>query len=249
MNDVEYRKLAEIEDRMWFFRSLHAHMDRALSRSLLSGRSYRILDAGCGAGGLIKGLSLKHPDWIYRGIDLSSMACDFSRQRTGAEVVLGNIESMPYAAAEFDAIVSADVLCQVDDPSAAAKEFYRILRPGAVCVLNLPAYPSLWSYHDQHCGNKRRYQAEEIRELLSTAGFRGIQTTHWNALAFPLIWYRRKIARPRATTDVEMPSRPVEALMRLVMALEHAWIDFGFSWSWGSSLFVVARKPLAEERR
>ena len=31
MNTDEYVKLAEVEDGMWYFRSLHAHVDRELS--------------------------------------------------------------------------------------------------------------------------------------------------------------------------------------------------------------------------
>src|SRR4051812_4229747 len=57
MNADEYLKLADAEDRMWYFRSLHRHVRRELER--LEKRSpggearSQILDAGCGTGGLI----------------------------------------------------------------------------------------------------------------------------------------------------------------------------------------------------
>lgn len=234
---------------MWFFRALHAHFDRELSQAILPGRPAYLLDAGCGAGGLIKYLSLKHPEWNYSGLDLAPLACALARERTGANIVQASVEALPYEDASFDAVLSADVLCQVETPALAASESYRILRPGGIALINAPAYPWLYSYHDVHCGNKRRYRAAELRALLSEAGFRGIQITHWNALAFPALWWRRKVMRPRTTTDVEMPSLPVDFCLRCLTRVENLWLEWGGRWGWGSSLFAVARKPLAEEHR
>ena len=63
MNTAEYLKLAEVEDRMWYFRSLHGHVERELAHALPAGREARVLDAGCGTGGLILRLRERHPAW------------------------------------------------------------------------------------------------------------------------------------------------------------------------------------------
>ena len=49
MDAEEYRKLAAVEDAMWYFRALHAHVERELSARLPVGPA-RILDAGCRRG-------------------------------------------------------------------------------------------------------------------------------------------------------------------------------------------------------
>ncbi|NDB77378.1 MAG: methyltransferase domain-containing protein, partial [Verrucomicrobia bacterium] len=67
------------------------------------------------------------------------------------------VEALPFADASFDAVVSADVVCQVENPEAAAAEFMRVLRPGGVMVINVPAYRWMWSYHDDSCQTKHRY--------------------------------------------------------------------------------------------
>lgn len=247
MHEEEYRKLALVEDTHWFFRSLHAHILRELMRAALPGRVLNILDAGCGTGGLIKRLSLVRPEWTYEGVDLSPVACDLARQNCGAKITEASLESLPFEDGRFEAITSADVLCQVEDPAKAARELFRLLQPGGFVVLNLPAHRWLYSYHDKQCGNLRRYGKKEIRTLLAEAGFRGIQVSTWNTLAFPAIVIRRKLLKPRNTTDVEVPSKPAQYTMSLLMKMEHFWIDSGFRLPFGSSYLVIARKPLAGE--
>ncbi len=148
MNNDEYLKLAEVEDRMWYFRSLHEHVRRELAPVVRTGGE--VLDAGCGTGGLILRLRERHPEWRYAGIDFMPLACELARQRCGpqVDVRVASVTELPFADASFDAVVSADVVCQVDNPEKAAQEFFRVLRPGGVVVLNCPAYMWMWSYHD-----------------------------------------------------------------------------------------------------
>jgi ubiquinone/menaquinone biosynthesis C-methylase UbiE len=249
MNTEEYLKLAQVEDRMWYFRSLHAHVGRELARALPAERETRVLDAGCGTGGLILRLRAGHPGWTWSGIDFSALACDLARQRTGGDIREASITALPFGDGEFDALVSADVVCQVENPATAAAEFFRVLRPGGLVVINVPAYRWMWSYHDDHCQTKHRYTRREVRALLTAAGFRGVQTTHWNALPFPLIFAKRKLFRSaRDTSDVKRYPAPLELGFRVAMAVEHAWLRAGGRWAWGTSVFAVGRKPLAENR-
>ena len=249
MNTAEYLKLAEVEDRMWYFRSLHGHVERELAHALPAGREARVLDAGCGTGGLILRLRERHPAWTWSGIDFSPLACELARQRTGGDIREASITALPFGDGGFEAVVSADVVCQVENPAAAAAEFFRVLRPGGLVVINVPAYRWMWSYHDDTCQTKHRYTRHEVRALLVTAGFRGVQATHWNALPFPLIYARRKFFRSTGdTSDVKLYPAPVELAFRAAMMAEHAWLRVGGRWAWGTSVFAVGRKPLAEDR-
>src|SRR5258708_504422 len=126
MNADEYLKLAEVEDRMWYFRSLHAHVGRLLAGV---GPESGGLDAGCGTGGLILRLRAQHPGWKFSGIDFMPLACELARKRcgTGVDIHEASITALPFADASFDAVVSADVICQVIDADMAVKEFFRVL--------------------------------------------------------------------------------------------------------------------------
>src|SRR5664279_1905996 len=69
--------------------------------------------------------------------------------KSGAAVATGTVNTLPFANASFDAMLSIDVLChQSVDPAAALAEVRRCLKPGGVLVINLPAFEWLRSDHD-----------------------------------------------------------------------------------------------------
>ncbi len=242
MQPDEYRKMAEVEDAMWYYRALHRHVRRSLSRYVPA--SARVLDAGCGTGGLMRRLHEVHPAWQLTGLDFSPVACDLARERTGGEVSQGSIAELPFANASFDAVVSCDVVCQVAEPARALREFRRCLKPGGVAVLTMPAYQWMYSYHDREVGNLRRYTRGEVDALLRGAGFALAGSTYWNMLPFPLAVLRRKILPPSApTSDVGLFPAPVEVVFNGLMALEHAWLGRGARLPFGNSVLTVARKP------
>ncbi|MCX6954027.1 MAG: class I SAM-dependent methyltransferase [Verrucomicrobia bacterium] len=245
MNTDEYLKLAEVEDRMWYFRSLHAHVVRLLDRAEVKPDA-AVLDAGCGTGGMILRLRERQPGWRWSGIDFMPIACELARKRCGpgTDIREASVTALPFGDASFDAVVSADVICQVTDADVAVKEFFRVLKPGGVVVINVPAYMWMWSYHDDSCQTKHRYTRPEVDTLMREAGFAERRTTHWNALPFPLVWTKRKLLRSdRDTSDVKDYPAAIDAMFSGMMAVEHAWLRAGGAWAWGTSVLAVARKP------
>ena len=248
MEADEYRKLAEVEDAMWYFRALHAHVERELVAVLGAegdAAPRAVLDAGCGTGGLIRRLAPRHTAWRWIGVDLEPVACALARERAGAaaEIHEASVTALPFGDATFDAVVSADVLYHVDDDAAALREFFRVLRPGGVAVINVPAYRWLWSYHDTAVHSRRRYARGEVLAKLGAAGFGGARATYWNTLAFPLVVVRRKLfSAPRGGSDVHLYSAPVETAFDAAMAVERAWLRGVGRLPFGSSVLAVARK-------
>ena len=95
MDEAEYYKMAEVEDRMWYYRSLHGHCARLLAAHL-GRRSATVLDAGCGTGGMIRHLESMLPAARLTGLDFSPLACRLARSRVRAPIVEGSVTAMPF---------------------------------------------------------------------------------------------------------------------------------------------------------
>jgi SAM-dependent methyltransferase len=241
MERGEYVRMAAAEERLWWFRTLHAQLLAALAAAPAP---RRLLDAGCGTGGLLARLRAALPGTLLVGLELDAGAAGVARDKSRALVTIGSVDRLPFAAASFDAVLSADVLCHEGvDEAAALAGFHRCLRPGGVLVLNLPAYRWLASAHDTAVGNARRYGRAELCRQLAAAGFARIRARYWNSLLFPLMVFRRKLWRRAGASDVELLPAPVERAFGWVAALERHLFAAGLSLPFGGSILAVAVKP------
>jgi SAM-dependent methyltransferase len=165
----------------------------------------------------------------------------------------GSVSAVPFHDCSFDAVVSLDVLYHraVADDLAAARELGRVLRPGGILLLNLPAYDSLRSDHDRVIHTARRYTRPRVAKLLAAAGLETIRVRHWNTLLFPLAAAMRLGGRLRATLS-RQPAREESDLyplspwlneaLRRVVQWELALLD---RWDppFGLSIIALGRKP------
>ena len=237
----EYRKLAEVEDSMWYFHALNRRM--LLPLADLAKQEASILDAGCGTGGLIRAMQKLEPRWRITGLDISPLACTYARERSSASIVEGSVEALPFAANQFDAVVSADVLYHINDTSKALQEFGRVLKPGGSLVVNVPAYNWMWSYHDDLVDTRHRFRRSELASLLQQAGFEITISSYANLLIFPLIIARRKIFVPANPSSDVKPYPPlIEALCGSMAALEYGALRRGITLPAGNSVFIAARR-------
>jgi SAM-dependent methyltransferase len=240
----EYARMAAVEDGMWWYTALHAQMLRALVET--PGPTARpLLDAGCGTGGLLRRLAAALPGRARLGLEVMPEAALLARARGQAPVCVGSVNLMPVADGAMGAVVSADVLChRMVDPQVALAEFRRVLAPGGVLVLNLPAFQWLLSAHDRAVHNTRRYTAGELTRLLQQAGFRVRRVRYWNFLLFPLMVLQRKVlARGAAASDVHPYPPPIEAVFRALTALERGLMRLHLAPPFGGSVIAVAEKP------
>ena len=102
------------------------------------GRKFRYLDVGCGPGYTLK--SLESLGWEAHGLEISEHAADFARRELHLPVVTGNIETTEdFHENQFDLAYMGDVLEHLLSPAATLAKFHRILEPGGLLVLALPA--------------------------------------------------------------------------------------------------------------
>jgi SAM-dependent methyltransferase len=250
MERVEYHRMAVLEATMWWYRALHARLLGRIARLGLPAGA-RLLDAGCGTGGLLARLAVLRPDLDLQGLEYDVEAAALARAklpsgRDPGSLRVGSVNVMPYPDGQFDAIVSADVLCHAAvDEKAALTEFLRCLKPGGILLLNLPAYQWMASAHDMHVHNKRRYTLGQARARLAAAGFTAVSGGYWNSLLFPLMLLHRLTADKDEGEGSDVKPFPAwqDRLFHAVTVIEQRLADVGLRLPFGGSVWIEAKKP------
>ena len=170
------------------------------------------------------------------------------------ESVNGDATGLPFADGSFDRIIASEVMEHIDDDEAALAELARVLRPGGVLAVTIPArLPEriCWAlssdYHApaQVGGHVRIYGRHELRDKMAAAGLEGLGSHRAHALHSPYWWLRCAVG----------PNRPIEE-SRLV-SLYHRLLTWDIVKAprttriaeriltpvLGKSLVVYARKP------
>ena len=94
-------------------------------------------------------------------VDISVPALTKLRER-GAQVILSQIGSLPFADGAFDLVCALDIVEHVDDDDGAVAELSRVTKPGGALVISVPLHPSLWTSFDDFVGHKRRYEPSRL---------------------------------------------------------------------------------------
>ena len=136
--------LAVEESHWWYHGRRRIVMD--LVARLPLPREAQILDAGCGSGRNLVELA---GFGSATGLEPSARGAEVARARGVGEVVEAGIDTMPFDDASFDLITLLDVLEHIEDDRGALQGLRRVARPGGMLLITVPAYPRLWSSHDE----------------------------------------------------------------------------------------------------
>jgi len=228
-----------VEDRHWWYAVLRCQVVKALSQRLPL--HARVLDAGCGTGGMMRQLSAR---WMTVGIDASPVALGHTRAR-GLHAILGSVDDLPFERASFDAVLSLDVLYHQDvHPEQAVAEIARVLKPGGVLIVNVPAFAVLRGSHDRSVSGARRYNACQVQGLLERHNLKPDIIHYWNGWLFLPLLLRRLVSRLDKDTqasDLRMPPRLLNQLLTTMGHID-AWASRALRLPIGTSVFGVATR-------
>lgn len=141
----------------------------------------RILDVGCGDGVLAVEMAGRAEH--VTGVDASPEMIAAARRRAerqGHEVSfeIGRVETLPFEAGTFDAVLAVTILCFVEDAAGALCEMVRVLKPGGRLIVGELGRYSSWAAIRRLKGwlgspvwrRARFHSAAELRSLASDAG-------------------------------------------------------------------------------
>ena len=244
MEKSEYEVMFRVEDTHWWYRALLRLIRRSLDHELPGWRAVSILDAGCGTGAVLAALGNQR---AHLGVDLSAEAIAFCRQRGIHNLAQGDISNLPFGDGSFDVVICSSVLYHrwVADVGLALRELRRVLRPGGLLIVNLPAYELLRSQHDELVFTARRFTKHEVRRLLIGSGFAIRRLTYWTTLLFPVALAARTLGGSSTgrdftiATQVGLRNRILQQVMRFELALLRR-----ISLPFGVALFGIAQRPI-----
>jgi len=238
----EYARTAEAEEHHFWFRELRRVWTRLLREAGSMGRgSVRALDAGCGTGA---NLRLLERGRAAVGIDLSPLAIRIARSKVTSPLSRATILQLPFRAESFGIVLCTDVIYHKDvrDDVAALKEIRRVLQPGGIVLINVPAFEALRSAHDRAVHTARRYNRTMLRERICAAGLEPVRIIYWNALLLgPAVLLRLLRKRGGNRSDIVKLPEPLNALMTAVAILDATAALRGL-FPAGLSLAAIARR-------
>lgn len=240
MKPEAYLEMARVEGEHWWFRGRRTIVESLIENMDLPA-SAQILEAGCGTGGNLRLLSRFGE---VSAFDMSETACAFAREQCPAATVRqGHCpDDIPYPDARFDLICLLDVLEHLERDDDALVALGSKLAGGGRLLLTVPAYPMLWSSHDEFLHHHRRYRATQLTQLLDHAGFSVERVSHFNTLLFPVAALSRLAARlsntPAGGTGV--PVKMLNAALYKIFAAERMLLS-RTNLPFGVSLVAIGR--------
>lgn len=187
------QRLAPVEEGHFWF----AGRDRLVRRVLDHQRAPEpVVDLGCGTGRFATDLAADGRQVL--AIDPSPAA---GLAPAGATLV-GSALQVPLADGSAGTVLLRDVLEHLDD-ERALRECHRVLRPGGLLVVLVPAWPSLWSVRDDRAGHLRRYTRTTLRAVVGRAGFTVVTLRGYQLALLPAVALHRRLTRRTGRAGAE----------------------------------------------
>ncbi|HEY5984208.1 MAG TPA: class I SAM-dependent methyltransferase [Anaerolineales bacterium] len=208
--------------------------DREFLRAARQHLRGRLLDIGCGekpygkmlAPLVVNHIGVDHPGTLHTHQNIDTY---------------GTAYALPVASNSFDSAISTAVLEHLEEPEAALRECFRVLKPGSTAIYTVPF---IWHIHEEP-RDFYRFSEYGLRYLIRKIGFEevsiralsGFWVTFGQLLVYNLYRLNRGPIRWFHLLD------PVGLLMQLVAYLLDL-IDRSERWTW--MYIAVARKPAVD---
>ncbi len=232
-----------VDEHHWWYRG-RRRIIRAELRRLPLPAGAHVLDAGCGSGRTLQDL-VDYGE--VSGIELHEDAAQLARSRGHGEVRVGRLEALPWPDGSFDLITCLDVIEHTPDDRAALAELYRVCRPGGWLLVTVPAYPALWSLHDEANHHYRRYSRAALARAAVAAGWTMTRLSSFNSVllapaAAVRLAQRRFGAHDGYSNDLAIGPAWLNDVLEAPLALEASWLARGRTLPFGLSLVAVLQR-------
>ena len=227
------------------------HAVSELKRALGS-RPASIMEVGCSAGHLLVDMRESLPHALLTGGDYTlGTLMKLGAKMLDIPLVRFNLADSPLPSNTYDAMVLLNVLEHIEDDVAAIGHVARMLKPGGVVVIEVPAGPELFDDYDRELKHFRRYKLQGLCDVIEGAGLKVERRNYLGALIYPAFYLAKKFSQSSPKPAAEREQHVAKAIgvtSRLnpvghaVMALENL-MSRTVEFPRGIRCVVTARKP------
>lgn len=249
MNPAEFANIARAEQKFWWYRGQRKILHGLLA-PLLPDRPIRhVLEAGCGTGYQALCFAQQY-GWAVTALDLGWQGLMHGRELGVPRLVQGDLATLPFASASFDAVASLDVIVHFPRGQEwrAFEELARVLKPGGLFIVRVSALDALRSLHSEFAGERQRFTRRRLSDQASLAGIRVLRLTYANCLLLPValakfrLW--EPLSRQAPASGVQPVSGWLDSLLHSALRAE-AWLTGrGIDLPVGQSLVLIGEKPV-----
>ena len=240
MELAEYRRMADVEDVHWWYRSTRALLQQLLATSLEP--RGRFLDVGCGTGATGGWLG-ERGDVVAVDFELQALEL-YGERHVSIGLVAADAGRLPLAADAFDVVICVTVLCHrsIAEPAAVVRELARVVRPGGVLCLWEPGVKRLDRAHDRVTHTGRRFSRRELAGHMTAAGLTLERSTGAFSFLVPAAAAKALLERGEVKSDLDHNAGGLRGVLSGLAAVERRLlrrVDLPF----GLSVMAVGRKP------
>lgn len=244
----EYTAMFKAESEHWWYKNLHDEVFYWLAKHLQAEPSpaeLKLLDLGCGTGGMLRRLQERFENVKGFGVDYYTVPLNFAKQVTPQPLLRADVKNLPFRRNSFGAILCLDVLYTKEVfPAfdAVLGEIRDLLTAKGIFILQVPAFKALYSQHDVNVHGAHRFTVKEVRDGLRRAGFSRVLVYYRYNLLLGAAWIARKIFFLNENqSQVSVPSGFLNTLLYKYFKVESR-LNKRTPVPFGLSVFAVAHR-------
>jgi ubiquinone/menaquinone biosynthesis C-methylase UbiE len=204
MNPEEYQNLARVETVHWFYAGKREIVRYWINRFHPLQHNDCLVDCGAGTG-IFAGEMSEACNVL--ALDDFDESLELLRKRLGENHARkASCTAIPLPDASVDVLTALDVIEHVEDDRAAMREFLRVLRPGGIAVITVPALMALWSDWDVTLRHFRRYTSTTLLKVVPPE-FEILHTNYVNVAVLPIVFVVRKWRGIKSRLGVKIDNR------------------------------------------
>lgn len=236
-----YDRMNRLEAQHWWYCARRSIIAALIRRELGSGTRHTILEAGCGSGGNLAMLQqFGHVD----AFECDDLARQHATEKSGLDIRSGALpHELPFDGRTYDLIGLFDVLEHVEADSASLNALAKRLNANGKIIVTVPAYPFLWSMHDEQHHHLRRYTLGLLAKTARDAGLGISYSSYFNTFLFPFALVVRTAKRLTGSQvpDDKLPPAFINNLLAAVFGMERFLLG-RFRLPAGLSLVAVMKR-------